>query len=113
MLELEGEQVQLARGGSTALDLVSSSERFDLVLCDMSMPGLSGWQVAREIEQLAPGTPVWLLTGCAQEISPRDPRRELVRGVLPKPLEMDQLRALLSADPEPPSPGPLHPASAA
>jgi signal transduction histidine kinase/ActR/RegA family two-component response regulator len=99
LLELEHHQIRTARSGPAALALFERGERFDLVLCDVGMPEMSGWQVAREIQQLAPGTPVWMLTGWANEIAESDPRRCLVRGVLAKPLDLDQLRSLLLAHP--------------
>jgi CheY-like chemotaxis protein/nitrogen-specific signal transduction histidine kinase len=102
LLELEHHHIRTARSGPAALLLLEQGERFDLVLCDVGMPEMSGWQVAREIQRLAPGTPVWMLTGWANEIADSDPRRALVRGVLAKPLDLDQLRSLLLAQPQPP-----------
>ena len=96
VLEIEGQQVAAAKSGPIALALFDAGRRFDLVLCDVGMPEMSGWHVAREIQRLAPGTPVWMLTGWANEISEQDPRRQYVRGVLAKPIDLDQLRALLS-----------------
>jgi signal transduction histidine kinase/ActR/RegA family two-component response regulator len=99
LLELEHHRIRTARSGPAALALFEHGERFDLVLCDVGMPEMSGWQVAREIQRLAPGTPVWMLTGWANEIAETDPRRALVRGVLAKPLDLDQLRSLLLSHP--------------
>ena len=48
VLELEGQEVETSRGGPEALALFDRGERFDLVLCDVGMPEMSGWQVARE-----------------------------------------------------------------
>ena len=61
------------------------------------------WQVVRELQSIAPGTRVWLLTGWANEISEHDPRLADVRGVLGKPLDLERLRGLLS-DLEGPAP---------
>jgi len=70
------------------------------------MPEMSGWQVAREIQRVAEGTPVWMLTGWANEIGESDPRRRYVRGVLAKPLDLEELRSLLSSSPGPTAPQP-------
>jgi len=102
VLELEGQEVAAESSGPAALQHFERGEHFDLVLCDVSMPQMSGWQVAREIHERAPGTPVWMLTGWANEIGESDPHRALVRGVLAKPIDLDQLRSLLSAPPAPP-----------
>ena len=97
VLELEGQEVEVAQSGPEALEHFERGERFDLVLCDVGMPEMNGWQVALEIRGLAPGTPVWMLTGWAHEIDAADPRRQLVGGVLGKPLDLDALRELLAA----------------
>jgi signal transduction histidine kinase/CheY-like chemotaxis protein len=106
VLELENQHVDSARSGPEALALFDRGERFDLVLCDVGMPEMSGWQVAREIQRIAPGTLVWMLTGWANEIGESDPRRRYVRGVLAKPLDLDLLRSLLTAAPGPAAPEP-------
>jgi signal transduction histidine kinase/CheY-like chemotaxis protein len=111
VLELEGQEVEASRSGPEALALFDRGERFDLVLCDVGMPEMSGWHVAREIQRLAPDTAVWMLTGWANEISETDPRRQFVRGVLAKPLDMDELRSLLRS-PSPTLPPPSEAAPA-
>src|SRR6266850_1143378 len=103
VLELENQEVEAIRGGPEALALLACGERFDLVLCDVGMPEMSGWQVAREIQRIAPGTAVWMLTGWANEIGESDPRLDYVSGVLAKPLDLERLRSLLRASPGPPA----------
>ena len=106
VLEMEDQRVESVRSGPDAIGLFERGERFDLVLCDVGMPQMSGWQVAREIQRIAPGTQIWMLTGWANEIGEADPRRRYVRGVLAKPLDLDQLRSLLTTSPGPPTPQP-------
>ena len=105
MLE-EDQRVESVRSGPDAIGLFERGERFDLVLCDVGMPQMSGWQVARVIQRIAPGTQIWMLTGWANEIGEADPRRRYVRGVLAKPLDLDQLRSLLTTSPGAPTPRP-------
>jgi CheY-like chemotaxis protein len=95
VLEDLGQDADLAACGEDALALVRDGHRYDLVLCDVGMPGLNGWQVAEELKRLAPSTPVVLVTGWAQEIAPDDPKREGVDGILGKPLEVGELRRAL------------------
>lgn len=96
VLELEGHEVATARSGPEALARIDAGEHFDLVLCDVGMPEMSGWQVARELAGRSPRPPVWMLTGWANEIGDSDPRLRTVRGVLAKPLDLDRLRTLLA-----------------
>jgi GAF domain-containing protein/ActR/RegA family two-component response regulator len=67
------------------------SERFDLVLTDLAMPRVSGWQVARAVKQLAPAVPVFLVTGFGVELSPDERRANGVDAVLVKPLQIQEI----------------------
>lgn len=66
-------------------------QRFALVLTDLSMPGTSGIDFAREILAAAPRTPVVIVTGC---VEPADVTRATavgVRSVIRKPLKVEEL----------------------
>src|SRR3954468_8342004 len=93
---LDALQELLTLEGQAAVDRFLKGERFDLVLCDVGMPGMSGWQVVEEIRRIAPETQVWLVTAWANDIPSDDPRRRNVRGVLPKPLDLDYVHQLVS-----------------
>src|SRR6266496_741950 len=56
------ETVGLARNGRQAVDLALSL-RPDVVLMDISMPVLDGFQATRELRKQAPEIPVLMLTG--------------------------------------------------
>lgn len=49
-LEKEGFAVAVANDGKVALD-TAKSESFDIILLDIMLPGLDGWQVCREIRK--------------------------------------------------------------
>ena len=105
---MEGHRVETAASGRTAVDRFQRGERYDLVLCDVGMPQMSGWQVVREIRRIEPAARIWLLTGWANEISEHDPRLADVQGVLGKPLDLEQLRTLLGDEPQGPTPAEHH-----
>ena len=96
LLAVEGHDAETSSSGRAAIQLVSSGQRFDLVLCDIGMPEMSGWQVVRELNRIDRGLPIYLLTGWANEIGEHDPRLQGVRGVLGKPLDLDELRTVLA-----------------
>ncbi|WP_027359822.1 ATP-binding protein [Desulforegula conservatrix] len=50
-LSLEGMAVTTAKDGMEALALVDSGESFDLILLDLMMPGLSGFEVCKELRR--------------------------------------------------------------
>ena len=61
-------------------------EAFDLVLTDLSMPGMTGLELARTVLKLRPGTPVLLCTGFSEIVSMEQAREMGVRGVIIKPV---------------------------
>jgi signal transduction histidine kinase/ActR/RegA family two-component response regulator len=96
VLEAEGHEVECAANGRAALEALRSHRGFDLVLSDVGMPGMSGWQLVREAKAIEPSLCIFMLTGWANEIAGDDPRTSLVRGVLGKPIDLDQLRRLIA-----------------
>jgi PAS domain S-box-containing protein len=48
-------EVVVATSGSEAIELLLHDDRFDLVLCDVHMPGMNGPDVYDEIRQIRPG----------------------------------------------------------
>jgi CheY-like chemotaxis protein len=64
-LEAAGFRVVAAEGGEEALVLLEGGERLDALVSDLSMPGMSGLTVIREVQRRRPGVPAVLLTGHA------------------------------------------------
>src|SRR5947208_4638888 len=66
---LEGEHcdVCLAESGSEALSLFREV-KFDAVFTDVGMPGMSGWELAREIRQLDTQIPIAVITGWGEAV---------------------------------------------
>ncbi|MBI4608847.1 MAG: GAF domain-containing protein [Candidatus Rokubacteria bacterium] len=60
-------------------------EPVNLVLSDVSMPGMSGWEVAAAFRQRFPTVPVGFITGWGDQLDPRQLERHRVRFVLAKP----------------------------
>jgi CheY-like chemotaxis protein len=109
VLEDLGQQVETAPSGEAALVRLAGGAEYDLVLCDVCMPEMSGWSFAEQLRRRAPGsTRLFLVTGWWHEIAADDPRRRLVDGILPKPLPIDVLRSLVSVARRP-APAPARP----
>jgi DNA-binding response OmpR family regulator len=91
----EGYQVDEASDGQAALDLVEHRHP-DIILLDMKMPGMDGWQFARLYrERYGHQAPIIVLTA-AQDASQRgwDVNAE---GYVSKPFEIEVLVARVSA----------------
>ncbi len=61
-LQGEGFRVQAAADGSKGLDL-ALKEPFDLILLDVMLPGISGFEVCRALRESRSAVPVIMLTG--------------------------------------------------
>ena len=66
-LESEGYTVVAAPNGTQAVKLFPQ-EKYDLVILDVMMPGLSGYDVCRELRALGATTPILFLTAKGEEI---------------------------------------------
>ncbi len=97
MLRKEGYEVELAVDGNTVVAALAAQE-FDLVLLDISMPGLNGLNTARQIRALPPPrgyVPVLAVTAHAM---PGDRERCLAAGMddyLTKPVPPKDLLAMV------------------
>ena len=96
LLRVWGHDVLVAHDGTAALAL-AEEVRPEILLLDIGMPGLNGYEVAAEIRQRSWGTEVMLVavTGWGHQ---EDRRRSLAAGFevhLTKPVEPQSLRALL------------------
>ncbi|MDI9369742.1 MAG: response regulator, partial [Synergistota bacterium] len=67
LLESEGYRVTTADDGRSALDLYHKLKP-DLVLLDVMMPGMNGYDVCREIRLQDRHTPVLMLTAKGREV---------------------------------------------
>jgi signal transduction histidine kinase len=70
---------------------------YDLVITDQTMPGTTGFELARELIARRPGLPVILYTGHGDRITQRDVEAAGIRALLHKPVEPDVLYGLLKA----------------
>ncbi len=81
--------------------------RPDLVITDLSMPHLNGWEVARLARESWEGLPVVLLTGLGRTITASQLQENGVESVITKPPELDALRATIERTLQPRNRTPL------
>ena len=65
------------------------SQLFDVVLTDISMPGLSGLELLNRVVQLYPGTPVIIVSGIADEEQAQNLMRQGAFDYLLKPFRLE------------------------
>ncbi len=64
---------------------------YDLVITDMTMPGMTGDVLSREVIRLRPDIPIILCTGYSERISPEKAAEIGIKTLLMKPLAVNQL----------------------
>ncbi|MFZ0391192.1 MAG: ATP-binding protein [Calditrichia bacterium] len=93
---LEEENFDVIRASSAQDALLKFQKyRCEVVLTDLSMPGVNGYELARQIKQLKPQVPVFLITGWNQVNPQRVSSHEAVDGVIEKPFNVHQFRRKL------------------
>jgi DNA-binding response OmpR family regulator len=93
-LEAEGHNVELVDDGRSAADRLEDPEQaFDLVILDLMLPRMSGFEVARRARAAGNLVPILILTA-------KDATPDLIRGLeegaddyLTKPFRLDELLA--------------------
>jgi CheY-like chemotaxis protein len=86
-----------ADSGSTALALLDFGERVDLLVSDLSMPGIDGITLIREAQRRRPGLPSVLLTGYASDAARVGARQDGGLCLMSKPVTLAQLTRKLNA----------------
>lgn len=94
-LRLKGHTVIEADSGALGLARLEN-EPVDLVLTDLGMPGMTGWDVARAVKAAFPSVPVVLLTGWGHYVAPETEVGRLVDRILRKPIPLEELQRLVN-----------------
>jgi CheY-like chemotaxis protein len=95
-LSILGYDVTTAPGGAEGLALFDTTPH-DLVLTDLVMPGVSGWQVVEAVRQRKPGVPVIVVTGSGAAADTERAHLEDVL-LLHKPVELPRLKEAVLAE---------------
>jgi DNA-binding response OmpR family regulator len=74
MLEHLGHQPVVVDDGAKGIEAfkesLESGTPFDLVITDLGMPKVSGSEVAQQVKELSPNTPILIITGWGAEQKP-------------------------------------------
>jgi len=92
ILQRLGYQVTTYNDSNNALAFFRKEpERFDMVITDMEMPGLTGDKLSAELVQIRPGIPILLCTGFSEAISEQKATTLGIKGFLMKPIVIKDL----------------------
>jgi len=96
MLEQLGYSVTVCTNSQDAWNtFMNHPDRFDAVVTDQTMPGLTGIDLAKQILQIRPGLPVILCTGYSTLVDEEQAKSKGINGFAMKPLSKGVIATLL------------------
>ena len=93
ILASDGHTVSTASSGKKGIEVFKKGG-FDLILTDLGMPGMSGWEVANTIKKLAPEVIIAVITGWGIQIDKDELKQHGVDIIVNKPFKVDQILKL-------------------
>lgn len=98
----EGVEIETVLSGEDAL-IRTAAVRYDLIICDLMMPGLSGLDLLKSLRTYRPNTPVLMITGyptikTAQESLKMGAFAFITKPFTPAEIRSAAARALAQAD---------------
>ncbi len=94
LLTVLGYRVTEVSSGEEALKIVKG-QRPPIVITDLSMPGMDGAELGREVKKIAPDTKVLLISGFVSEEEMEKFKKMGIDAVLHKPFGLEELRKIL------------------
>ncbi|HEU4329120.1 MAG TPA: GAF domain-containing protein, partial [Roseiflexaceae bacterium] len=95
LLRRWGHQVTEATGGIEALQLFQPNT-YDVVLSDLGMPDMNGWDLLAQLKRVDPDVPTVLITGWGRQYSADEARGRGADFVIEKPFDQETLREALA-----------------
>ncbi len=106
LLKRLGYEVTACTNSMDALDRFQEApERFALVITDMTMPEMTGKELATRILALRPGLPIIMCTGFSEQISEEKAKQIGIRAFIMKPIVVNHLAKTIRRVLDAPSPG--------
>ncbi|MBM0108165.1 response regulator [Steroidobacter sp. S1-65] len=96
-LESHHMRVRYAESGAAAIEILQSPEQFDVVLMDVMMPEMDGFEAIRRIRRIERHAqlPIIVLTAKAMARAREECLQSGASDYLAKPVDLDQLRSML------------------
>jgi two-component system cell cycle sensor histidine kinase/response regulator CckA len=88
-------RVTLAEDGEKGVQIFRDG-KFDIVLTDLGLPRMSGWEVCRMIKEISPETPVGMITGWGVEKNRNEVREYGLDFFISKPFDFNQILNVVS-----------------
>jgi CheY-like chemotaxis protein len=90
ILVFGGHQVIEASDGILGMQYLEQG-KFDMVLTDLGMPVMNGWEVAKWVKRKTPQTPVGLITGWGVNLEEEKIKESGVDLIIGKPFQVSEI----------------------
>ena len=95
LLNTDGHNVTLAEDGIDGLRILEKKE-FEMVLTDINMPNMNGWEFLEKVDALYPELPVAIITGYLEYMDLTKFKTDIsTRKILRKPIKLKDIRELI------------------
>ena len=95
ILKTLGYKVTCAKDGTEALNLFQDGEGIKIVVTNIIMPGMDGWQLAHQIKSIKPAIPIVAITGASPDVVVPKINSKSIEYALFNPLKINQLKETL------------------
>jgi two-component system response regulator PilR (NtrC family) len=95
MLRKEGYEVDAAESAEDALERMNRGAEFDVVITDISMPGISGIELLRQIRDRSPSTEVILMTAFGSKQTAIEALNAGATYYVEKPFDLDEMKTVV------------------
>ena len=96
-LRKEGYAVETVESGVRAKEVLAGNAQYDLIVTDISMPGMTGLELLRHVREAAPDTAVILMTAFGSKQTAIDALNQGASYYVEKPFDLDELRRAVRA----------------
>ena len=90
ILEQGRHHVVMAENGKKGIYLFYEKE-FDIVLTNLRIPDMSGWDVCRTIKKMNPRTPIGMITGGGADLDQAEMKKNKIDFFISAPFDMNQI----------------------
>ena len=87
--------VYTASGGKEGLEIFKA-QSLDMVITDLGMPEISGWDVANAVKVLNPGISVIMMTGWGITLDRAKAKERGVDVIVSKPFQISEIQKVLN-----------------
>ncbi len=94
MLNINGHKTVTCADGYAALEAIDK-ERFDMLITDLGMPGMSGLDLAGEVHEKHPKMPIAMITGWGTQLNKEEVALKGIQAILPKPFHLKDIKQLV------------------